>query len=170
MSPPADEHAPEPPREARDEQAGRAGEIGRALGRFARKARPEAERLAQRVRPEAERLAQRVRPEAERLAQRARPEAERLARSARAAAEAARPHVERAGRDAVQYAREHEDEIKRAARTGAEFTARRAVPLPLRPIVDAVEADRRRRPPLTDTRTPVDAPPAASSDAATPEA
>ena len=149
MASPSDDHASEQPREARDEQVGRAAEgIGRALGRFARKARPEAERLAQRVRPEAE----------------------RLARSARAAAEAARPHVERAGRDAVQYAREHEDEIKRAARTGAEFTARRAVPLPLRPIVEAVEADRRRRPPLTDTRTPADAPSATSADRPAPEA
>src|SRR5690606_35769024 len=134
-----------------EEQAGRVAEgIGRTLGRFARKARPEAERLAQR----------------------AKPEAERLARQARAAAEAARPHVEQAGRDALHYSREHQDEIKRAAITGAEFTARNAVPLPLRPIVNAVEADRRRRPPLTDDRAPApapapapDAPPPPSADA-----
>lgn len=146
---------PSSEREQRDEQVGRAAQrFGKTLGKFARRAGPEAERLRQ----EAERLAQRARPEAERLAQRARPEAERLAQKARAAADAARPHVERAGREAIQYARDHEDEIKRAALTGAEFTARRAVPLPLRPIVNAVEDERRRRPPLRDDRAPEDPP------------
>jgi len=147
-------------RAAREEQVGRAAEgIGRALGRFARKARPEAERLAQRARPEAERLAQNVSEKARQASEQARPEIENLARKARTAAEAALPHVERAGRDAVQFARDHESEIKRAALTSAEFTARRVVPLPLRPIVDAVEADRRRRPPLTDNRAPDETPP-----------
>jgi hypothetical protein len=136
--------APPSERDRRDEQVSRAAEtFGRTLGKFARRARPEAERLRQ---------------EADRLAQRARPEAERLAQKARAAADAARPHVERAGRDAIQYARDHEDEIKRAALTGAEFTARRAVPLPLRPIVSAVEDEHRRRPPLRDDRAPEDPP------------
>ncbi|MCA9850624.1 MAG: hypothetical protein KC461_08260 [Dehalococcoidia bacterium] len=127
----------DPRRAARDEQLGEGAErVGRMLGRFARKARATGEELARE----------------------ARPEAERLARQARIAADAARPHLERAGREAVKYAREHEDEIKRAARTGAEFTARRAIPLPLRPIVDAVEQDRRRRPPLRDDRAPDDPP------------
>lgn len=126
------------PRTDRDEQVGQAAErLGRALGRFARQARSAGEELARE----------------------ARPEAERLARQARTAAEAARPHLERAGREAVRYAREHEDDIKRAARVGASYTARRVVPLPLRPIVDAVEADRRRRPPLRDDRDPFDSPP-----------
>ena len=134
---PEDDPIADPRRAARDEQLGQGAErVGRALGRFARKARATGKELARE----------------------ARPEAERLARQARIAADAARPHLERAGREAVKYAREHEDEIKQAARTGAEVTARRAIPLPLRPIVDAVEQDRRRRPPLRDDRAPDDPP------------
>lgn len=138
MTTPEDEPAIDPKRAARDEQAGVAAErLGRVLGRFARKAKVTGGGLARE----------------------ARPDAELLARKARAAADAARPHVERAGREALKYAREHEGEIKQGARTAAEFTARRAVPLPLRPIVTAVEEDRRRRPPLRDDRTPEGAPP-----------
>ncbi|MEX1022667.1 MAG: hypothetical protein WD058_05925 [Dehalococcoidia bacterium] len=136
----------------RNAEAG--GRVGGMLGRLARRARPEAERLAERARPEAERLAQRARDLGGHAAREARPEAERLAQVARAAVEAGRPHLERAGRGALQFARDHDDEIRRAARTGAEFTVRRAIPLPLQPIVHAVEGDLRRRPPLRDDRTP----------------
>lgn len=136
------------------------GRLGGMLGRLARRALPEAERLAQRAREVGEQVARDARPEAERLAQRAReageharPEAERLAAKARAAAEAARPHVERAGRDAVRYVRDHDDELKRAGKTAAEFAAFRAVPLPLQPLIRAVEREVRPRPPLRDDRT-----------------
>lgn len=129
--------APDPERAKRDEQAAIAAErVGGTLGRFAG------------------RWARKARAAGEEIAREARPEADQLVKRARAAADAARPHVVRAGREAAQYAREHQDEIKDAARTGAAFTARRAVPLPLRPIVEAVEADRRRRPPLRDDRAP----------------
>lgn len=122
--------APAPNAAGRDWEATGA-RVGGALGRFARRALSAGEQAARDARPEAERLAQK----------------------ARAAAEAARPHVERVGRDAVRYARDHEDELKRAARVGAEFTARNAIPLPLRPVVDAIEAERLIRPaPLRDDR------------------
>ncbi len=126
-------------------------------GTGAARPQPEWEETAARVGGALGRFARRARAASEQAIQDARPEAERLARQARAAAEAARPHVERAGRtvatEATRFAREHQDEIKRAARVGAELTARRVVPLPLRPLVDALEAEHLHRPaPLTDDR------------------
>ena len=108
------------------------------------------------------RSVQRARTVGEEAARDARPEVERLARSARSAAEVARPHVEQAGRSAIQYVRDHNDDIKRAARVGAELTAHQVLPMQLRPIVAAVEADRWRRTPYRDNRTDAQAP---SSDA-----
>lgn len=97
-----------------------------------------------------ERTAARVGGVLGRFAQRT---AQQAAQRAKAAAEAARPHVERTGRDALRYARDHEDEIKRVARVGAGLTARRVVPMPLVPIVDAMQAEALRRPaPLRDDR------------------
>jgi hypothetical protein len=93
------------------------------------------------------RFARRARAVGGQAAAEARPEAERLARQARAAAEAARPHVERAGRDAARYVREHDQEIKDAATAGARIAAMRAVPVPFRPVVDALGASQ-PRPPL----------------------
>lgn len=91
------------------------------------------------------RFARRALAVGEQAARDARPEAERLAKQARAAAEAARPHIERAGQDAVRYVREHDTEIKEAAKAGARITARRAVPVPFRPVVDALDLSRPRR-------------------------
>lgn len=148
-----DDLTPEPGQETPRDWERTVSRIGGVLGRFAQRARDVGEQAARDARPEVERLAQRAKAAAED----ARPEAERLAqltaRRAKAAADAARPHVERAGRDAVRYARDHEDELKRAARVGAGFTARRVIPLPLIPIVDAMQAEAMRRPaPLLDDR------------------
>ncbi|MEX2446488.1 MAG: hypothetical protein WD734_04040 [Dehalococcoidia bacterium] len=112
-----------------DEIEAKAARLGGMVGRFAR-------RFAADARPEAER-AGRLAAERARLA----------AQHGLAAAQAARPHVERAAGQARGYVHDHDDEIRRAARVAASLAATRAVPLPLRPIVDAASQEL-RRPPL----------------------
>jgi multidrug efflux pump subunit AcrA (membrane-fusion protein) len=119
-----------------------------ALNRFVRRAAKSARAAAEAARPEAERLARQARDAAEA----ARPEAERLARQARdaaeAAARAARPRVERAAREARQYLEEHDEELRRAGRVGAHYIVARSIPVPIRPLVDAMgrEISRPRAP------------------------
>jgi hypothetical protein len=168
-----DEHTPDPRRnepaepDHLTEPAAQSAEQPRA---------PRADELPERMQEVAGRLGrmlgrsvQRARAAGEEAARDARPEVERLARSARSAAETARPHVEQAGRSAIQYVRDHNDEIKRAARVGAELTAHQVLPMRLRPIVAAVEADRWRRAPYRDDRTDPEAHSADASSGPTPD-
>lgn len=121
-------------------------------GEQTRPATDRAQEIATRLGGLLGRTAHRARERGEEAMRDARPEAERVARAARTAADAARPRIEQAGRDAVRFVRDHDGEIKRAARIGAEVAAQRAMPVPLRPIVAAIEADRWRRAPLRDER------------------
>ncbi|MEZ4553884.1 MAG: hypothetical protein AB7L91_03850 [Dehalococcoidia bacterium] len=138
---------------------GMAGEGGGAasLLRRVQEAAELARRTAEQHRPAAERAAREAAERARHAVEAAKPEAERLARQARAAAEAARPHVERAAGDAANYAREHEDEIRNAAARAARTVA----PRPLRPAIDAMSEELKKRPePESGEEPPAAAPPA----------
>ncbi len=114
-----------------------AANIGRSLGRLARRAH----QAALDSQPDAERLARRAVWVARDAAGTARPEAERIAQQA---IEASRPAAARAAR----YAREHEDEIRRAGGLAGEALAWRVLPRPLRPFLSgAVGGLFRRKPP-----------------------
>ncbi len=130
---------------------GPGGGAGSEFLRRAREAAEAARRMAEERRPAAERAAHDVAEQAKRAVEAARPEAERLARQARAAAEAARPHVEHAAQEAASFAREHEDDLKSVAARAARIVA----PLPLRPALDAIEEElRRKSPPQENDTTP----------------
>jgi hypothetical protein len=132
---------------------GMSGEGGGAaeLMKRVRDAANAARQAAEEHRPAAERTVREAADRAKRAAEAALPEAERLARQARAAADAARPHVERAAHEAAVYAREHEDELRDAASKAARFVA----PAALRTALDAMEAERQRKPaPVEDEDTP----------------
>jgi hypothetical protein len=127
--------------------SGEPGGFGAELMRRAREAAEAARKAAEEHRPAAERAARDAAERARQLAEAARPEVERRARQAKVAGEAALPHAQRAAREAAEYAREHEAEIKAAASRGAEVAARIVVPRPLRPAVDAMGEELRRKPP-----------------------
>lgn len=149
---PEEQDTPEAPPRLSERKAPLRG-TGRAIGmsgeggaselmKRVRDAANAARQAADEHRPAAERMARDAAERAKRAAEAAKPEAERLARQARAAAEAARPHAERAANEAARYAREHEDELREAASKAARFVA----PVPLRPAVDAMDAELRRKP------------------------
>lgn len=117
---------------------------GGLLGRFARGAARAARRLqheAEERRPAAERAAHDAAERLRKAADAAKPEVERLGRNAKAAADAALPHIKRAAKDAIDYTREHQDEIKGAAGKAGRVAARGVTPAPLRPAIDAFEAE-----------------------------
>jgi hypothetical protein len=149
-----DEQTPqEQPENTEERPADAAERLGRALGRFARRARESGADAAFRERkPEIDRIARQVRDQARAAGRAAKPHIEH-------AAEVARPRVEQAGREATartaRFVREHDTELRQAATTGAHLATSRMGPPLLRPVITAVTDEiTRPRPPRVDPNSP----------------